>query len=88
MTVVPHQARHSGPSVDSAMHLRTRAEMKARGRWASDKSVMRYERPARLTESFLEMSEARRAHCVRAKELFGQLIAGHVPPDALPQPPP
>ena len=88
VTVVPYQARHSGPSIASALHLRTRPEMRARGRWASEKSVMRYERPARLTESYLEMSEARRAHCARAKELFGQLIAGQIFPDALPLPPP
>ena len=42
LQLVPHTARHGGPSVDYLLSTRTIAEIKARGRWALDSSVARY----------------------------------------------
>ena len=44
--VVPYQWRHSGPSIDRAMKWRPLDEVQKRGRWASQKSVARYEKAA------------------------------------------
>ena len=83
---MPYQARHSGPSIDAARHLRTRAEIRARGRWASEKSVARYERPARLAESFQELSMGVQEFCQRAEEHFSALIVGRVTPGLIATP--
>ena len=50
--VIPYQSRHSGPSIDVARRLRTLAEVQRRGQWKAQKSVLRYEKEARLTESW------------------------------------
>ena len=83
---MPYQARHSGPSIDAARHLRTRAEIRARGRWASEKSVARYERPARLAESFQELPTGVQEFCQRAEEHFSALIVWRVTPGLLATP--
>ena len=83
LAVVAYQARHSGPSIDAARHLRTRAEIKTRGRWSADKSVIRYERPARLSQSLLELSQSKQEFCRRAEELLPRLILGECRADAL-----
>ena len=49
---VPHQLRHSGPSVDMLKRCRTLMEIKARGKWQTDSSVKRYEGHARLNQEF------------------------------------
>jgi hypothetical protein len=38
----PHQLRHTGPSYDLFVQYRTSKEVKNRGRWRSDTSVLRY----------------------------------------------
>ena len=49
---VLYQLRHSGPSHDRALHLRSALAVKQRGRWASDSSVRRYEAHARINQEF------------------------------------
>ena len=63
--IVPYQMRHSGPSIDMAAGRRGLQEVQKRGRWASSKSVLRYERHARLGAEWSKLSPAQR-------ELFGQ----------------
>ena len=50
--IVPYQTRHSGPSIDIARRYRTVSEAQRRGQWATVKSVQRYEKGARLGESW------------------------------------
>ncbi|CAE8724300.1 unnamed protein product [Polarella glacialis] len=50
--VVPYQARHRGPSIDRARVLRSQEEVQKRGRWISHKSLVRYEKAARLASTF------------------------------------
>ena len=45
--LVPYVARHSGPSIDAALGTSKRKEIKDRGRWKADRSVLRYEQRAR-----------------------------------------
>ena len=69
--LVPYQARHSGPSIDAARHLRTLADIKKRGQWRADKSVLRYERHARLASGYRQHpSEVQRyaSECERRAE--------------------
>lgn len=53
--VVVYQACHSGPSIDTARNSRSLEECKKRGRWASWRSVSRYEEAARLTDFWHEL---------------------------------
>lgn len=46
----PHSVRHSGPSNDAATGYRTIWQIQRRGRWASERSVLRYAK----THSWLE----------------------------------
>ena len=40
--------RHTGPSQDRLSNQRSLAQVKRRGRWASDSSVKRYEKSSRI----------------------------------------
>ena len=48
LEATPYQLRHSGPSWDRARGLRPLDEVQKRGRWRAMKSVMRYEKHARV----------------------------------------
>ena len=48
ISVVPYQARHSGASLDRMNGFRSLLEVKGRGGWKLDSSVLRYEKHARL----------------------------------------
>ena len=50
--VIPYQTRHSGPSIDVVRKYRPVSEAQRRGQWASIKSVQRYEKSGRLSESW------------------------------------
>jgi len=47
--ITAYLLRHTGPSHDHLNRLRPLAEIKRRGRWASDRSVKRYEKAALVT---------------------------------------
>ena len=83
---VPYQARHSGPSIDAALGLRTREEIRARGRWASAKSVLRYESKARLGESVDRLPTATQGFLRQCEARLEDLFMGRILPSAL-QPP-
>ena len=57
LNIVPYQMRHAGPSHDRLWLLRPLNEVKARGHWASDSSVRRYEAAARLLKEEKRVSE-------------------------------
>ena len=65
-------ARHSGPSIDAALDTRTRKEIIDRGRWKSDRSVLRYEQRARLHKSFHRLPAAFQAYALRCENVFAQ----------------
>ena len=46
--LVPYMCRHSGPSVDRANGWRSQEEVRKRGRWRAHRSMVRYEKAARL----------------------------------------
>ena len=59
----------------------------ARCRWANERSVVRYERPARLAESAQGLPVGVEEFCRQAEEHFNALIVGRVTPGLLAMPP-
>ena len=46
--LTPHTVRHSGPSADFLSRNRDAAEIQARGRWKTAKSIQRYQKPGQM----------------------------------------
>ena len=84
--IVPYQARHSGPSIDAARSLRTRAAIKARGRWCSDRSVLRYEQRARLIAGYNKLPVTLQQHLNECERLLPALLLGKISVEVLPWP--
>ncbi|CAK0852660.1 unnamed protein product [Prorocentrum cordatum] len=62
-----YQLRHGGPSHDILNRLRSKAEVKDRGRWRDDRSVRRYEAHGRLQlqeKLVSEATQSRAAACL------------------------
>ena len=76
----PYQTRHSGPSIDRARQWRLLHEVQKRGNWRSHKSVMRYEKSARLALSYQSLPPAVRHHCDMCEPLVGDVLLGRKPP--------
>ena len=81
--VVPYEARRSVPAIDVSRNLRTRQEVKERGRWKSDKSVQRYEQLARRALSFFRLGASLQTKCRACKDALGDVLLGRRPPDGL-----
>ena len=62
------------------------AETKKRGRWASDKSVVRYERHARLGHSAKLLTPTQQVTADFAELHFGELVLGQMHARRLPMP--
>ncbi|CAK0868029.1 unnamed protein product, partial [Prorocentrum cordatum] len=65
--VTPHLARHGGPSEDFLRRARTLPEIQARGRWASFRSVQRYEKAGRLLAAIRKLPPAVRSAACQAE---------------------
>ena len=78
--LVPYQLRHSGASIDRASNTRTVEEVKKRGRWKTSRSLVRYERHARLGAAYQKFSEPQRAHFARCQQLIEGVLLGQVDP--------
>ena len=76
---VAYQARHSGPSIDRSKDLRSLADCKKRGRWASWRSVTRYEKSARLSEAWGEIPAATRDAMMLCEKHLGEIVSGRLP---------
>ena len=63
-----YRLRHGGASHDAAARLRTIAEIKRRGRWASDNSVRRYEKRTWLQSEEVKVSPTLEARALRIEE--------------------
>ena len=74
--VCPYQMRHSGPSIDLADKRRSLEEAQRRGRWAQPRSMMRYERRARLAAEWAKVPEATRNICETAAARLEAVILG------------
>mmetsp|Transcript_86300 Transcript_86300/g.155440 ORF Transcript_86300/g.155440 Transcript_86300/m.155440 type:complete len:465 (-) Transcript_86300:300-1694(-) len=79
--VVPYQARHSGPSIDRARVLRTQDEVQKRGRWASHKSLARYEKAARLASTYNQLSLLQRTLFQACEDHIEAIVLGRAFPE-------
>ena len=84
--LVPYQARHSGASIDLCNHYRSIAEVKSRGRWASEKSMLRYNKAAKLAQSMKPFDRRQLEFFEAADKHLEGLFSGKVPPESIPLP--
>ena len=80
--IVPYEARHSGPAIDMARGHRNRQQIRERGRWKSEKSVIRYEQRARLGQSYQRLPAHIQTLLNRCERHLGDVLLGRMPADA------
>ena len=74
--ITPHVVRHSAPSTDLLLGAITLPELKKRGRWASDRSVVRYGKAGRLLVAMRQVPPELAADAASAAlEFPGRLLA-------------
>ena len=66
LRITPHSLRHGGPSTDRYRGHLNLLEIKRRGRWASEASVVRYERHAKLLRQLGKLSPKQQAAARKA----------------------
>lgn len=71
---VLYQLRHTGPSNDAAEGRRSLGQIKARGRWASDSSVRRYEKHSQLARQWQKLSPAAQVFAQRCLSHVGAIL--------------
>ena len=74
----------SGPSIDISKQARTLDAIMKRGRWRSVKTVVRYEKHARLVLAYQSFSDVQIAHFERCADLLEAVIVGRVAPVVAP----
>ena len=85
--VVPYQCRHSGASDDRATQASSLLEIQKRGQWKSAKSMVRFEKSARLGQSYAQYSNELQAWIENVAPrveaiVLGRQSAGSLPPCA------
>ena len=73
--LAPHIVRHSGASNDAAHGRRTLASIQKRGRWASKKSVARYEKHGMLQRQWRFVDPARLAYVQKSPDRLASFLA-------------
>ena len=81
--MVPYECRHSGPAIDAARGHRSRSEIKDRGRWKNEKSVIRYEQRARLAQSYQRLPVSLQSHLDLCERHLGDIVLGRMAATAL-----
>ena len=76
VSLVPYQARHSGPSIDRASRERDQDEVRKRGCWLTRKSVNRYEKAGRLAATWHKLSASTQASCLAAERHIEAIMLG------------
>ena len=85
--VVPYQRRHSRASHDRAVEARPLLEIQKRGQWKSARSVVRYEKSARLGQVYAQYPSLLQAWIETVSPhvegiVLGLRTAGSLPPCA------
>ena len=81
LSLVPHQARHSGPSIDRALGSRSQEEVRKRGGWVSRQSVARYEKSGRLAATWRKLDPDVQLSCTLAEKHIEDIMLGRDYPD-------
>ena len=77
---VLYQLRHSGPSHDLAQRRRSLVEVKKRGRWRGDTSVLRYANRGRLGEQLQRLPARMVRHCQLCADNLHEILNERSPP--------
>ena len=81
LKLVPSLGKHSGASIDAATGFRTGDEIMRMGRWKTMKSVRRYEKKARVNDTWRTLPTNVQNHClVCEKGLRDAILFGDFPP--------
>ena len=83
-TVVPYQCRHSGASIDRAEQKRSLLEIQKRGQWKSNRSVVRYEKGARLGQVYAQYSARLQAWIEAVAPHVAAIVLGRQSASSLP----
>ena len=84
--LVPYQTRHSGASIDLCLSHRSMREVQSRGRWASDKSMLRYNKSAKLAQSMKQFDRRQLDYFATAESRLEALFFGQALTEELPLP--
>lgn len=83
LRLVPHVLRHTGPSADAFQNNMSSGDIKARGKWASDLSVSRYEKRGMVLRQLSRLSATQQSQATAvARSLPALLRALPFGPDA------
>ena len=85
--IVPYQMRHSGPAIDLSRGLRTRLDVKHRGRWQSESSVNRYAQKARLGVFYAKLRAETKHYLTATEQHIGSIVLGRMRPSEVYLPP-
>ena len=81
LSLVPYQARHSGPSIDRSTNVRTQEEVRKKGGWQSRQSVARYEKSGRLAATWQGLNQSVQLACRSAERYIEEIMLGRDFPD-------
>ena len=84
--LVPYQTRHSGASIDLCLGHRSIREVQSRGRWASEKSMLRYNKSAKLAQSMKQFDSRQLDYFRMAESRLEALFFGRARAEDLPLP--
>ena len=70
LNLTPHVVRHTGPSADRLFNRMSLDQCQKRGRWASPKSVNRYEKHARIMKQLQKLQPSQQASMAKAAHHF------------------
>jgi len=73
---VPYQLRHAGPAHDRLENARSQEEVQKRGGWKAQRSMVRYEKSARVSADFAALEEGLQRQCLAAPALLQSAILG------------
>ena len=74
--LVPYQTRHSGASIDLCLSHRSLREVQSRGRWGSEKSMLRYNKSAKLAQSMKQFDRRQLDYFATAESRLEALFVG------------
>jgi len=77
---VPHQVRHAGASFDHASQQKSIADVKRKGRWASDSAARRYEKSGRINEQLENLEPKILEYCENSVKLIRGVLCRSSPP--------
>ena len=74
--LAPYHMRHSGASWDRLQNLRSIDQVQRRGRWASHRNMLRYEKHGRMVSAFNSLPKVHQLHALECERKIVGLLSG------------